>query len=142
VAALVVGRDGDVDVLGRRVRVAEADDGDVDVGGLLDGLRVGAGVGDDDQARLLEGARDVVGEVTRGEAAGDCDGAGVRGELEDGALAVGTRGDDTDVGRIVDGDDDARGENDLLPVVRCELTFIRCAGDCSNLATEASPITG
>jgi hypothetical protein len=87
VAALVVGRDGDVDVLGGGIGVAEADDGDIDVGGLLDGLGVGAGVGDDDQAGLLEAAGDVVGEVTRGETTGDGDGAGVGRELEDSALA-------------------------------------------------------
>jgi hypothetical protein len=115
VATLVVGGDGNVDVLGRRVTVAEGllnvspvfyqlpptyrcayDDGDVDVGGLLDGLGVGARVGDDDEAGLTERLGDVVGEVTGGEATGDSDGTGVRGELEDGALSVGTGGDDTD----------------------------------------------
>lgn len=48
VATLVVGGDGDVDVLGGGVGVTEGDDGDVDVASLLDGLRVGARVGDDD----------------------------------------------------------------------------------------------
>lgn len=71
-------------------------DGDVDVGGLLDGLGVGARVGDDDEAGLLERAGDVVGEVTGGEATGNGDGAGVGGELEDGTLTVGTGRDDTD----------------------------------------------
>lgn len=70
------------------------DDGDVDVGSLLDGLGVGARVGDDDQARLLERAGDVVGEVTGCEATGNGDGAGVGGELEDGTLSVGTGRDD------------------------------------------------
>ncbi len=72
------------------------DDGDVDVGGLLDGLGVSARVGDDDQAGLLERAGDVVGEVTGGEATGNGDGAGVGGELEDGTLTVGTGRDDAD----------------------------------------------
>jgi hypothetical protein len=44
----------------------------------------------------------------------------VGGELEDGALAVGTGGDDADVGRVLDGDDDAGGQDNLLPVDRCE----------------------
>ena len=114
-ATLVVGGDGDVDVLHGGVGVAEGDHGDVDVAGLLDGLVVGAGVRDDDQARLLEGARDVVGQRTGGEATGDGGGAGVVGELEDGALAVGTGGDDADVGGVVDGGDDAGREDDLLP---------------------------
>jgi len=115
VAALVVGGDGNVDELGRRVGIAQGDDGDVDVAGLLDGLGIGARVRDDNQARLLERAGDVVGEGAGGEAAGDGLGARVGGELEDGTLAVGTSRDDANVRGVVDGDDDARGENDLLP---------------------------
>ena len=109
VAALVVGRDGYVDELSGAVGVAEPDDGDVDVAGLLDGLGVGARVRHDDESRFLERARDVVGEVAWGEAAGDGDGASVRGEFEDGALAVGACADHTNVGGVVDGSDDARG---------------------------------
>jgi hypothetical protein len=116
VATLVVGGDGNVDELGGRVGVAEGDHGDVDVASLLDGLGVGAGVGDDDQAGLLERAGDVVGEGTGGEAAGDGLGASVGGELEDGTLAVGTGGDDADIARVVNGGDDAGGEADLLPI--------------------------
>ena len=81
-ATLVVGGDGNVDELGGGVGVAEGDDGDVDVGGLLDGLGVGAGVGDDDETGLLEGAGDVVGEVTGGETTGNGGGTGVGCELE------------------------------------------------------------
>lgn len=114
-ATLVVGRDGNVDILGWGVGVAERDDRDVDVGGFLDGLGVGARVGDDDEARLFEGARDVVGEVPGGEAARDGGGAGVGGEFEDGALTVGAGGDDGDVGGVVDGGDDAGCEHDFLP---------------------------
>lgn len=117
VATLVVGRDGNVDELGGGVGVAESDNGDVNVGSLLDGLSVGAGVGDDDETGLLERAGDVVGEVTGGEATGNGDGTGVSGELEDGALTVGTSRDDTDVGRVVDGSDDAGSEDNLLPNV-------------------------
>lgn len=51
---LVVGGDCDVDEVGGGVSVAEGDDWDVDVAGLLDGLGVGAGIGDDNQAGLLE----------------------------------------------------------------------------------------
>lgn len=71
-------------------------DGDVDVGSLLDSLGVGAGVGNDNQARLAERAGDVVGEVTGGEATGNGDSASVGSELEDGTLAVGTGRDDAD----------------------------------------------
>lgn len=46
------------------------------------------GVGNNDQAGFLEGASDVVGEVTRGEAASDGLGTSVGGEFENGAVAV------------------------------------------------------
>lgn len=115
-ATLVVGRDGNVDELGGRVGVAEGNDGDVDVAGLLDGLGIGAGVGDDDQAGLLERPGDVVGERTGGEAAGNGLGAGVGGELEDGTLAVGAGRDDADIARVVNGGNDAGSEDNLLPV--------------------------
>lgn len=112
---LVVGRDGNVDVAEGRVGVADGDDRDVDVRRLTDGLVVDARVGDNDQARLLERARDVVGEVARGEAAGDGLGAGVRGELEDGTVAVRAGRDDADVVRVLDRGDDTRSEDELLP---------------------------
>lgn len=112
---LVVGGDGDVDVLGGGVGVAEGNHGNVDVGCLLDGLGIGAGVGDDDQAGLLEGSGDVVGEGTGGEATGDGGGTDVGGELEDSTLTVGTGGDDANVGGVVNSDDDTGSENNLLP---------------------------
>lgn len=115
--ALVVGGDGNVDVLGGGVGVAEGDDGDVDVGSLLDGLGVGARVGDNDQAGLLEGAGDVVGEVTGGEATGNGTSTGVGGELQDGALTIGTGRDNADIGGVVNGGDDTGGQDDLLPLV-------------------------
>lgn len=115
VATLVVGGDGDVNVLGGGVGVAEGNDGDVDVRGLLDGLGVGAGVRHDDEARLLERASDVVGEATGGEATSNGRGTGVGGKFEDSALAVGTGRDDANVGRVVDADNDAGGEDNLLP---------------------------
>lgn len=115
-ATLVVGRDGNIDILGGRVGVAEGNNGDVDVGSLLDGLGIGAGIGDNDQAGLLERAGDVVGERTGGEATGDGLGTGVGGELQDGTLAIGTSTDDANIGRVVNGGDDTGSENDLLPV--------------------------
>lgn len=117
VATLVVGGDSNVDVLGRRVSVAEGDDGNVDVGSLLDSLGVGSGVGDDDQTGLLERAGDVVGEGTGGEATGDGGSTSVGSELEDSTLTVGTSRDDTDIGGVVDGGDDAGSEDNLLPVM-------------------------
>ena len=108
--------DGNIDIFGRRIGIAERNDGDVDIRRFLDGLCVGARVRDDDQAGLFERARDVVGEVAGGEAPRDGGGAGVGSEFEDGALAVGTGGDDGDVGGVVDCGDDAGCEDDFLPV--------------------------
>ena len=115
VAALVVGGDGNVDKVGWRVGVAQSNDGDVDVAGLLDGLGVGAGVRHNNQAGLLERTGDVVGEGTGGKTTGNGLGAGVRGELEDSALAVGTGRDNADIGRVVDSGDNAGSQDNLLP---------------------------
>lgn len=132
VATLVVGGNGNVDELGGRVGVAEGDDGDVDVGGLLDGLGVGAGVRHDDEAGLLERAGDVVGEVTGGETTGNGGSTGVGGELQDGTLTVGTGADAADIGRVVDGGDDTGSEDDLLPVVRVLAFRSRICANCGS----------
>jgi hypothetical protein len=79
-------------------------------------LCVGSRVRYDDETRLFEGSGNVVGEVTGSEAACNCDGAGVSGKLEDGTLAIGTSRDDTDVGWIIDGNNDASCEDDFLPM--------------------------
>lgn len=123
VTTLVVGRNGNIDELGRGVSVAEGDDGDVDVGSLLDGLGVGARVGDDDQTGLLERTGDVVGEGTGGETTSNGLGTGVGGELQDGTLSVGTGRNDTDIGGVVDGGDNAGSQNDLLPVCLSDQQF-------------------
>jgi hypothetical protein len=118
VTTLVVGWDSNIDELGWGISIAESNNGDVDVGCLLDSLGIGAGVGDDDEAGFLEGAGDVVGEVTGGETTSNGDGTGVRGELEDSTLAVWTSGDDTDIGWVVDSCDDTGSEDNLLPKTR------------------------
>ena len=119
-ATLVVRGDGNVDELGRRVGVAKGDDGDVDVASLLDSLGVGTRIRDDNQARLLERAGDVVGERTGGETTGNGLGACVRGKFEDGTLAIGTGRDDANVRGVVDGNDNPRSQNDLLPEGGCQ----------------------
>lgn len=123
VTSLVVGWDGYVDELGWGVGVAEGDNGNVDIGSLLDSLSIGAGVGHDDEAGLLERAGDVVGEVTWGETTGDGDSSSVVGKLQDSTLTVGTSRDDTDVGWVVDSCDDAGREDDLLPA-RAKSVFV------------------
>jgi hypothetical protein len=78
-------------------------------------LVVGPWVSDDEQTGLAEGGLHLVGEGTGGMPSRDGVGAGVLRELEDGALAVGARGLDDDVLRVLDGDDDSRRELKLLP---------------------------
>lgn len=89
-ATLVVGGDGNINVLGGRVGVAKGDDGDVHVTGFLDGLGIGARVRDNDETWLLERAGDVIGEATGCEASSDGRSSGVSGKLEDGTLTVRT----------------------------------------------------
>ena len=69
-----------------RVRVAESDDWDVDVGRFSDWLMIDSGIGDDEESGLSERALVLVSEGTRGVSAGDGGGAGLGGELEDGSL--------------------------------------------------------
>ena len=76
---------------------------------------VHAGVGDDDQARLLERTGDVIGEGTRGEASGDGLGTSVGGVFEDGAVAIWASRDDTNVIWVLDSSDNTGSENELLP---------------------------
>ena len=58
----VVAWDDDVDEVKGSVGVAESDGGDVNVGGLNDGLVVALGVGDDQETGLLELLGDLIGE--------------------------------------------------------------------------------
>ena len=88
-AYLVVAGDGNVHVSQGRVGVAERDAGDVDVGGLSQGLVVGTGVRHDQEAGLPEGRLDLIGECSGGEAAVEGGGAGGRGELQHGSLEEG-----------------------------------------------------
>ena len=55
-------RDSHADILEGRLCVGEGNNRDVDVGRLVDRLVIDARVGHDDQARLLEGAGDIVRE--------------------------------------------------------------------------------
>ena len=78
--ALVVAGDGNIDELGGRINVAEGDDGDVGVASLGDGLMVGPGVGDDQEAGLAERGLDLISEGAGGEATGDGAAAGIPGD--------------------------------------------------------------
>lgn len=93
-SSLVVGWDSNIDELGWRVGVTEGNDWDVNVRSLTDCLCISARVGDNDETWFLEGARDVVGEVTRGETPGDGVSTSVVGKLQNGTLTVWTSRDD------------------------------------------------
>ena len=127
----VIRRNSDVDVLGRGVGIAEGNDRDVDIGSFFDSLSIGSGIGHDDETRLLERSSDVVGEATGSEATSDGDSTGVGGELEHSSLAVGTSGDDTDVCWVVDGGDDSRCKDNLLPVA--DISFSCRLKRCGNI---------
>jgi hypothetical protein len=113
---LVVCWYGNIDELGWGIGIAESNDRNVDVGSLLNSLGISAGIGDNDEAWFLEGSSDVVSEVTRGETTSDGNSTRVRGKLQDSTLTIGTSGDNTDIGWVVDSCDDAGGENNLLPI--------------------------
>lgn len=115
--ALVIGRDSHINELSRRVGIAERKDGDVDVRSFLDSLGIGARIGDNDEAGFLERSGDVVGEVTRSETTSNSDGTCVSGELEDSTLTVWAGRDHANIGWVVNCDDDAGCQNDLLPGV-------------------------
>eukprot|EP00298_Acanthocystis_sp_HF-20_P003818 c14162_g1_i1.p2 GENE.c14162_g1_i1~~c14162_g1_i1.p2 ORF type:complete len:288 (+),score=-90.85 c14162_g1_i1:21-884(+) len=114
VLALVVGGDGNVDVSQRRVGVAESDGGNVTIGRLLDGLVVGAGVSQDQQTRLHELLGDLIGQGTGGPAGSNGVSTGVLSELQHSALAIRTSGDDNDVSGVLDGNNGAGSEHQLL----------------------------
>lgn len=121
---LVVRGDGNIDELGWGVGIAKGDDGDVDVRGFLDSLGVGARVGDDDQAGLLERAGDVIGEVTGGETTSNGDSTSVCGKLEDSTLAVGASGDDDDIGWVVDRCNNSGRKNNFLPKLNVSIEIM------------------
>jgi hypothetical protein len=54
VTTLVVSRNGNINVFGRGIGVAQGNNGNVDVGCLFDGLRIGTGVGNNDESWFLE----------------------------------------------------------------------------------------
>ena len=136
-ATLVVRGDCNVDKFSGRIRIAESDDRNVDVRCFFDRLGICARVGDDDQTRLFERARDVIGEIAWREATSNGDGTSVGGELEHSALTIGTGRDDGNVCGIIDGCDDAGSKDDFLPrsqVRRAKLS------DCCATSNQVLPI--
>jgi len=123
-ATLVVSGNGNVNEFGWRIGIAKGDDGDVNIGSFLDSLSVGARIGDDDQAGLLERAGNVIGKVTGGETTGNGDGTSVCGKLEDSTLTVGTSRDDNNISWVINCCNNAGRKNDLLPTLTVSLGTI------------------
>merc|ERR1719433_828155 len=113
--ALVVRGDGDVHMLQGRVRVAKGHDRDAGVRGLPDRLSVRAGIRHDQEAGLQILLRDLIRERARHPAARHGVGPRVLAELQDCTRAVGTLRRDDDVRRVLDSDDHASGDHQLLP---------------------------
>ena len=113
--ALVSTGDDNVDVLDGLVSVNEGNGGEVDVRGLNQSLSISVSVSDNQKAGLHELLLDLIGEGTGGEATRDGLDTSEVGELEDGPLSELTSGDDGDILGLVDGDDHASGEHQLLP---------------------------
>ncbi len=68
VLASIVGGDGNVHVLQRRISVGESNCGNVDIRGFSKGLSINAGVGDNEKTGLLEvPLLLLIGKCTRGE---------------------------------------------------------------------------
>lgn len=120
VTSLVVARDGDIDVTERRVGVGESDRREVDIGSLSEGLVILQGVADEQETRLIEVSLDIVREGTRGELSGDHVSSEVLRELESSALGIRSGslsggGNNADIASVLDGDDRAGSQDDLLP---------------------------
>ena len=76
---------------------------------------VEAGVGNNDQAGLLEGTSDVVGEVTGSETASDGLGTSVGSEFKNSTVTVSPGRDYTDVIWVFYGGDDTGSKDEFLP---------------------------
>jgi len=72
-------------------------------------------VGDDDKTRLLKRTSDVVSERTGRETTSDSLSASVGGKFQDGTVAVGTGGNDTNIIGVFDSSDDTSSKDKFLP---------------------------
>jgi len=113
--SLVVAGDGNVYVRQRGVYIAEGNGGDVHVRRLLDGLVIGAGVGEDQQTWLEESLLDLVSEGSRGVTSGNGVSASVSSKLQDGSLSLRLGRDNADIGGVLDGHNNSGCKLELLP---------------------------
>jgi hypothetical protein len=114
-SSLVVARDGNIDKLEGRVGVAESDDRDAHIRGLLDSLRVDSRIGDDQNSGFSVLSGDLVGEGTGGESSSEGLGSDVVGELKHSSLAVRSGRDGADIFGVLNGDQETSSKHKLLP---------------------------
>mmetsp|Transcript_828 Transcript_828/g.761 ORF Transcript_828/g.761 Transcript_828/m.761 type:complete len:283 (-) Transcript_828:74-922(-) len=112
---LVIGRDSNIDKLERRVGITKSDNGDVYIRRLLNGLGISSWVSNNQKTGFLELLCDLVSESSWCETSSDRVGSGVVSKLEDGAHTVGTGTDGDNISRVLDGNDNTGGKNNLLP---------------------------
>ena len=112
---LVVAGNGNINILHRRVAVAESDGGDVTIGSLLQSLRIRAGVTDNQKTRLDELGLDLIGECTGGEATRDGADTSEVLELQDGTLSPLASRDDSDVLGVLNSNNHSGSEHKFLP---------------------------
>jgi hypothetical protein len=120
VATLVVARDGNVDVTEGRVGVAKSNGGEVDIRSLSERLVVLEGISNEQQTGLVVIGLDVVGERTGGETASNHVSSKGLSQLEGSTLGIRDRslsggGNNAHIARVLDGDDRAGSQDDLLP---------------------------
>ena len=113
--ALVVGGDGNVDALEIRVSVGEGNNGDVHVPSFANSLVVSTGISDNEQTGLIEALLQLIGEGTGSMASNSGLATGIMSELEDTALAVRASRDGSNVLRVLNGNNHAGSELELLP---------------------------
>lgn len=83
---LVVAGDRNVHVTQGRVRVAQSDGGDVDIGSFGQWLMVSTRIGHNQEAGLSESSLNLIGEGTRGEATVEGGSPSGGGELQHSSL--------------------------------------------------------
>jgi hypothetical protein len=95
--------------------VAESNDWDVHVTGLLDGLVISSWVADNDKSWLQEFLGVLIGKGTWGPLSTEVVSSGVGSELEDSSLGVGSAGDNEDILWVLNGSNDSSSKHELLP---------------------------
>jgi len=101
VLRLVVARNGDIDVLERRIAVAESDRGDVYVRRFLEGLVISSGVRENQQSGFQESGLDLIGKCTGGVSSSQRGSSSEVSEFQNGSLSIRSSRNDANVLRML-----------------------------------------